>query len=145
MRTIRTQIACLALLLAGAVATPGGPGTEDRGITLPQPDTTGELSLEAALAARRSVRAFSDDSLTLTSLTQLAWAAQGVSDEQRGLRTAPSAGALYPLELLVAVGNVDELSRGLYRYRPDYHSLARLLELPSGHEPLYIIPVGAPR
>jgi SagB-type dehydrogenase family enzyme len=58
-------------------------------------------------------------------VAQLAWAAQGVT-ETRGRRTAPSAGALYPLELLVVAGSVEGLEPGVYRYRPSGHSLLEL-------------------
>jgi SagB-type dehydrogenase family enzyme len=57
----------------------------------------------------------------------LLWAAQGFNDP-RGLRTAPSAGALYPLETYLVAGNVQGLAPGVYRYRPDGHKLERLLE-----------------
>ena len=65
-------------------------------ISLAAPRTQGDLSLEAAIAGRRSVRDFSDQPLTLDQLSQLLWAAQGGTDP-RGFRAAPSAGALYPL------------------------------------------------
>ncbi len=63
--------------------------------------------------------------LSMAQVSQLLWAAQGITDRQ-GFRTAPSAGALYPLELYLAVGNVDGLGAGLYRYEPDSHTLARM-------------------
>jgi len=81
-------------------------------------------SLERALAERRSVRAFSPGALSLAELSQLLWAAQGVT-APAGQRTAPSAGALYPLELRVAVGAVAGLEPGLYRYLPAAYRLER--------------------
>jgi SagB-type dehydrogenase family enzyme len=86
--------------------------------TLPAPDLKGNRSLEETLATRRSVRDFTDESLAVTELSQLLWAAQGVTDGE-GLRTAPSAGALYPLELYVA-----QLA-GVYQYEPSQHQLDR--------------------
>ena len=81
---------------------------------LPQPRDRGRMSLEETLARRRSVRDFSRASITPAELGQLCWAAQGVS-APAGLRTAPSAGALYPLELYVVTAD------GVLHYRPDAH------------------------
>ena len=92
-------------------------------IRLPQPRFSGPASLEQALLARRSIRHIARDPLTVDELTQLLWAAQGVTRAQ-GFRTAPSAGALFPLELHVAAGCVTGLRTGLYRYRPLEHALA---------------------
>lgn len=91
-------------------------------IRLPQPRFSGPVSLEQALLARRSIRNIARDPLTVDELTQLLWAAQGVTRAQ-GFRTAPSAGALYPLELHLVAGSVTGLRTGLYRYRPLEHAL----------------------
>jgi len=88
-------------------------------IELPPPDERGGLPLDQVLARRRSVREFASRPLEWKQVGQLLWAAQGVSDRRSGLRTAPSAGALYPLDIDVA------LPSGLYRYRPATHSLVR--------------------
>lgn len=93
-------------------------------IKLPKPDLTGEQSIEKLLQQRRSVRLYQKLSLNLAEVGQLLWSAQGVSDAQ-GLRTAPSAGALYPLQLFVVVGDVNELSPGIYQYSPEEHSLLK--------------------
>lgn len=93
-------------------------------IKLPEIRTDSGVSLEAALRKRRSVRALATTPLDLKELGQLLWSAQGITDP-RGLRTAPSAGALYPLELYVAVGEVAELDDGVYHYFPDQHALTR--------------------
>lgn len=87
-------------------------------IKLPRPSLDGQRSLEATLAARRSVRDFATEPLTDAEVSQLLWAAQGIT-EPAGLRTAPSAGALYPLELYVAT------PKGLYHYGPREHELQR--------------------
>ena len=63
--------------------------------------------------------------MTLAELAQLLWAAQGITSHWGG-RTAPSAGALYPLETYVAVGNVEGLSNGVYKYKPERHELSKL-------------------
>jgi SagB-type dehydrogenase family enzyme len=91
-------------------------------ISLPEPVTSGEKPLEALLQQRRSVREYQEAGLDLSAIGQLLWAAQGITDPQ-GFRTAPSAGALYPLELYVVAGNVDGLSPGVYHYHPDKHRL----------------------
>jgi len=91
-------------------------------VRLPPPRFEGPLSVEQTLLARRSVRTFSRDPLTVDNLTQLLWAAQGITHSQ-GYRTAPSAGAIYPLELYVIVGHMVGLATGLYRYRGREHAL----------------------
>jgi SagB-type dehydrogenase family enzyme len=96
-------------------------------ITLPEPRYDSDVSLEQALLTRRSVRSFKDGALTLKELGQLLWAAQGVTDPS-GKRTAPSAGALYPLEVYVVVGYVEGVSAGIYKYVPESHTLARVSE-----------------
>jgi SagB-type dehydrogenase family enzyme len=93
-------------------------------IKLPGPKHDSDTSVEEALLKRRSVRAYADRSLKLEKISQLLWAAQGITD-QRGFRTAPSAGALYPLEVYLVSGNVPGLQAGIYRYRPHTHSLER--------------------
>lgn len=90
-------------------------------MVLPTPAQRGEVSLEEALTRRRSVREFREEGLTLEEISQLLWAGQGITDP-RGLRTAPSAGALYPLELYVAT------EEGAYHYSPSTDGLALLSE-----------------
>ncbi len=93
-------------------------------IILPDPAKDGLFSVEAALQARRSIRSYADEALTLAEVGQLLWAAQGTTSS-RGFRTAPSAGALYPLEIFVVVGNVTDLPSGVYRYHPNTHALGK--------------------
>lgn len=83
-------------------------------IALPAPRMQSDVSLEEALLRRRSVREFTGERLTLEQLSQLLWAAQGITAEWGG-RTAPSAGALYPLEVYVATPD------GLYHYLAEGH------------------------
>jgi SagB-type dehydrogenase family enzyme len=90
-------------------------------LELPAPEHKGRMSLEEALADRRSVREFTPQTLTDRELSQLLWAAQGVTSSN-GLRTAPSAGALYPLKVWVATAS------GFYHYEPHKHRLTRHLE-----------------
>jgi SagB-type dehydrogenase family enzyme len=91
-------------------------------IPLPVVETSKEMSVDDALKQRRSMREFSRDGLVLDDVARLLWAAQGITG-RRGLRTAPSAGALYPLELYVVAGDVAGLAPGVYRYRPKKHDL----------------------
>jgi SagB-type dehydrogenase family enzyme len=98
---------------------------EDSGrvmVKLPDPLVSGTMSLIEALWKRRSVREYKDTCLTIQEVSQLLWAAYGVSDSVSwngyGLRTAPSAGALYPMEVYLVAGNVSGLPAGVYKYRP---------------------------
>lgn len=99
-----------------------GAAPTNAALALPLPRTKGEISLEQCLLRRRSVRSYSNTALSLAQISQLLWAAQGITAEDY-LRTAPSAGALYPLELYLVAGNVDGVSPGLYHYRPEQHEL----------------------
>ena len=90
---------------------------------LPQPRTKSTTSLEETLSQRRSMRSYAKEPLTLDELAQLLWAAQG-STGPGSLRTAPSAGATYPLETYAVVGQVEGLEPGLYHYEPESHSLS---------------------
>ena len=91
-------------------------------IQLPPPRDDGNLSLERALAQRRSVRNFAPKPLSMAQISQLLWAAQGITRNGR-FRTAPSAGALYPLELYLVAGKAKGLEPGVYHYQPHDHAL----------------------
>ena len=99
-------------------------GDNPRTYLLPPPALVGSISVEEALMSRRSHRSFQDKPLTPEQLSQILWAAYGVSSD-RGFRTAPSAGALYPLEIFVVVGNVTGIEAGVYRYLPNEHKIKR--------------------
>ncbi len=92
-------------------------------IDLPAPKTEGSTSLEKVLQNRRSVREYRNKPLALKDISQLLWAAQGITDRQTGKRTAPSAGALYPLEIYLTVQNCKNLSPGIYHYLPREHEI----------------------
>ncbi len=117
---------CLFVCILFIVHAPAVPvhaaGTVSEAIQLPQPATDGTVSIERALRERRSVRNFSDAPLALAELSQLLWAAQGITGPG-SRRTAPSAGALYPLELYVLAGSVSGLDAGIYLYKPEGHRL----------------------
>lgn len=93
-------------------------------LRLPPARQNGEVALERLLCVRRSVREFAPDALKLAEIAQLLWAAQGVTHPM-GLRTAPSAGALYPLETHVVTGEVASLAAGIYHYQPVQHELTK--------------------
>ena len=116
-----SMIGILSSVPATAAAGPLGPAD----IRLPDPDVTGNLPVESALKRRRSVRDFSEQPLALAEAAQLLWAAQGAADPG-GKRTAPSAGALYPLEIYLLAGEVAGLERGIYRYQSSNHTLRRM-------------------
>ncbi len=114
------------------VICPIGNGQNDSGkvestdtIRLPAPALKGELSLEETLEKRRSIRGFRDEAVALGDISQLLWAAQGITDDD-GFRTAPSAGALYPLELYLVSRNVNGLAPGVYSYAPWQHELIKV-------------------
>lgn len=94
-------------------------------IALPDPDLRGHLPLEHALRSRRSIRSFDGGTIRLSELGQLLWSAQGTSSPD-GLRTAPSAGALYPLEIYAITSGADGLPAGIYHYRSRHHRLESL-------------------
>lgn len=96
-------------------------------LKLPDPRFDSDVSLEETLLKRRSVREYTGESLTFQEVSQLLWAAQGITDP-RGFRTAPSAGALYPLEVYVVVGEVQNLPPGIYQYEPDGHQLVKTMD-----------------
>jgi SagB-type dehydrogenase family enzyme len=118
---IAAGAAVASLLGMGGAAALVGTGQERAASApagwdaLPTPQVKGVMSLEEVLAARRSVRDFSDRPLTRAELGQLCWAGQGLTGS--GRRTAPSAGALYPIELYVAT------AEGVAHYRPSEHKL----------------------
>lgn len=105
---------------APAHGSAGLPSQRD--VPLPPPTLARGHGLAALLMQRRSLRAFAPAPLTVAQLGQLLWAAQGITAEGL-LRTAPSAGALYPLELYVVAGNVQGLRAGIYHYDPRGHRL----------------------
>lgn len=111
-------------------AHPAGPVTD-----LPQPRLLSDVSVEEALQSRRSIRTYMDLPLTLGEISQLLWAAYGLNKPienapdflRGGLRTAPSAGALYPLEVYLVARNVTGLASGIYLYKSETHQLITLV------------------
>jgi SagB-type dehydrogenase family enzyme len=95
-------------------------------VQLHEPFKSSPISIEGALRKRRSVREYRNVPLGLHDLGQLLWAGQGVTDEETGYRTAPSAGALYPLELHVVATDIHGVIPGVYKYRPSTHELVQV-------------------
>jgi SagB-type dehydrogenase family enzyme len=120
------RLAILALVLAFFAVPCHGQrrsrAPQRKVVQLTEPNVTGAMSLEEALASRRSVRTFSNQPLKWAQIGQLAWAGQGITDPQRGLRAAPSAGSIYPIELFFAT------QEGVFVYRPVEHSLEQFTD-----------------
>jgi SagB-type dehydrogenase family enzyme len=145
-----TGISLFAFLFGGVMCT-SRVATESNlvqpigeNIELPDPFLDSPTSIEQALSERRSVRDYSNAPLTLAEISQLLWAAQGITHPS-GYRTAPSAGALYPLEVYLVAGNVEDLPAGVYLYDPEKHLLklvsegdirSRLADAALGQEPV---------
>ncbi len=101
--------------------------TTEKTIDLPEPDRAGSVSLEETLANRRSVRSYADAPVSPAEISQILWAAQGIT-HPAGYRTAPSAGALYPLEVYLALGKGEGIAPGVYHYEPRGHRLKKISE-----------------
>ena len=125
----RNLLFLLALLFLTGCAGPAAkptPGPLDyEPVSLPEVRLTSDVSLEETLLHRRSIRDYTDEALSLEEVSQLLWAAQGITEAWGG-RTAPSAGALYPLEVYLVVGDVEDLTPGVYQYQPDGHELVKV-------------------
>ncbi|MDD5563384.1 MAG: SagB/ThcOx family dehydrogenase [Thermoanaerobaculaceae bacterium] len=106
-------------------ATPVPIGTTT--VKLPEPRAKSATSVEEALRGRRAPRTFGTAPVTLQEVGQLLWAAQGITGKYGG-RAAPSAGALFPLEVILVAANVTGLPPAVYRYRPTTNDLVRVAE-----------------
>jgi len=115
--------ATLAAIAIICLAQDNSQTKTSKKIQFPPPNLTSPVSLEQTMANRRSTRQFSDQPLTLEQIGQLAWAGQGITDPATGFRTAPSAGALYPIKLYFAK------KEGLSVYNPLEHTLEEILSL----------------
>ncbi|MFC2055526.1 SagB/ThcOx family dehydrogenase [Chloroflexota bacterium] len=124
MISLNLVLADCASQTSSSVTTPS-PAPGKTIIALPTPEVDGSTSVEQALVERRSVREYRDEPLSLPEIGQLLWAAQGVTSPS-GKRTAPSAGALYPLELYLVAGDVEGLQEGVYKYIPHDHALKEI-------------------
>ncbi len=100
----------------------GPPPSQQLTVKLPVPEKYGRMTVEEAISKRRSIRSYKDKPLTIFKISQLLWAAQGITSKD-GKRAAPSAGATYPIELYLVVGKAENLEPGVYHYNPENHSL----------------------
>jgi len=116
----------IPILIACDTHQPTQDSAVNETITLPQPAEDGDISVEQALSQRRSIREYTGEPLTLEEVSQILWAAQGITLPSRGFRTSPSAGATFPLYIYVAVSNVTDLETGLYLYHPGGHELQKV-------------------
>lgn len=119
----------LCLTVAGIGFLTGKPARAAV-IKLPMPRPNGRISVEEALRSRRSQRSYQNKALSPAQVSQLLWAAYGIT-ARRGslsLKTSPSAGALYPINVYAVVGNqgVLGLAAGVYHYNPETHDLTAL-------------------
>ncbi len=130
MREFKVIKTILLLLIVTFFKSSGGEKMLDKEkkIKLPEPRYESTISVEEAILNRRSIRNYSEEPLKLEEVSQLLWSAQGITDERRNLRAAPSAGALYPLETYIVVGNVSSLENGIYRYAPLNHEIIKTKE-----------------
>ncbi len=116
---VRRLVVFIAVLLMPFILIdkPGYTAGEREMIKLPEPKIKGSVSLEEAIVQRRSIREFAERDIKLEEVSQLLWAAQGITDKTESFRAVPSAGALYPLEIYVVT------KEGLFHYIVEKHAL----------------------
>ncbi|MFA7001822.1 MAG: SagB/ThcOx family dehydrogenase [Candidatus Omnitrophota bacterium] len=119
MKKLSIFVCLLAAFFPLARAAEDSAAGKPEEVRLPRPAASGKISLEETIARRRSQRTFAQRQLTLEQIGQLLWAAQGITDRQGDyrLRSTPSAGALYPMEIYALTAD------GAYRYLPENHAL----------------------
>ena len=128
--TIATMLTVPSLFTG---CTPEPESTQSRqskgiGLNLPKPRTVSDTSIEQTLLKRRSIRDYMAEPLNLQEVSQLLWAAQAITETKYSFRTAPSAGALYPLETYLVVGLVEDLAQGAYHYIPEQHQIIKVID-----------------
>lgn len=141
MFNILLLIGLLAGTQCNSQENPNQQKKDGEKISLPTPVLKGDISLESTLEGRRSERSFSEKPLSLSDIGQILWAAQGITEKVKqppaqwkgdewmgGKRTAPSAGALYPMEIYLIATRVEGLEKGVYWYHPGNHELRLVLE-----------------
>lgn len=123
---VKNNIAILLIIIIFTITSITFIYPQEKIIKLPKPKYKSEISIEEAILKRRSIRTYKDIPLSIYELSQLLWSAQGITEKRLGLRTAPSAGATYPLEIYIVVGKVTNLESGIYRYNPEKHEIILL-------------------
>ncbi|HOL48644.1 MAG TPA: SagB/ThcOx family dehydrogenase [bacterium] len=86
-----------------------------------------KISIEEALLKRRSIREYKDEALTIKEVSQILWSAQGITEPKKKFRTAPSAGAIFPLNIYLVVNKVENIEKGIYKYLPETHEIIQFL------------------
>ncbi len=101
---------------------------EARRIELPEPGPGKNMPLDTVLRRRKSVRRYADEPMSREDLSYLLWASTGIVRKEHGyeFRTAPSAGALYPIETYLVVNRVEKLQQGVYHYAIQDHALEQI-------------------
>ena len=122
LRVAATAAGMVSLMSKRRASTMGQPPSREpsgdrQDISLPKPTLKGEMTLEEAIARRRSVRDFTHHPLSMAQIGRLLWAAEGITGRASYLRAHPSAGALHPLELYLAGAD------GIFHYRPKGHQM----------------------
>lgn len=104
------------------------PQFKETTMKLRPPKTDGTVSVEWAIKQRRTIRSFLPEILNLNQLSQLLWSAQGITENSGFKRAAPSAGALYPIDIYAVVGHssVEQIEAGVYHYEPNGHTLSNI-------------------
>ena len=142
--TGKVYLSILVLISLAACNNAGGEQTQSKltkldgsqlTYALPSPITDGKMSVERALSNRRSQRSFVDRAISAEQLSQILWAAYGITQPmpdrpalRGGLRAAPSAGALYPFEIYAIIGKVDGVEPGVYKYISEEHKIVRTID-----------------
>jgi SagB-type dehydrogenase family enzyme len=103
---------------------------KERQMNLPKPILKGDVSVEEAIKHRRTIRSYLSKPLTLEQFSQIFWAAQGITGDRGYKRSAPSGGALYPMDIYGIVGDngVKGLKAGIYHYDPHQHAASLITE-----------------
>ncbi len=123
-------ISMAVLAMAAVAVSSDGDSSKNNAtniIELKEPNIEGGIPLNEALKERRSIRSFGKDGLSQDEVSQLLWAAQGITDD-KGHRTAPSGLESYPLQVYLLAGNVAGLPSGVYRYSPQGHNLTTIVQ-----------------
>lgn len=115
-------------VIAGKVN--GKNGRMEHQMNLPKPRLIGDVSVEEAIKHRRTIRSYLSKPLTTEQLSQIFWAAQGITEDRGYKRSAPSGGALYPMDIYAVVGDngVQGLKAGIYHYDPNKHAALLVAE-----------------
>ena len=102
----------------------------EKAMNLTQPVLDGSFSLEKAIEQRRTMRSFGPKPIAIQQLSQILWAAQGITGLRGFGRAAPSTGALYPLDVYAVIGknSVEDLDAAVYHYNPRGHSIRKIAE-----------------